>query len=233
MSGATSSLAGMPGGQLFVAPTWINLSQPAGSTPQLPPTARTMLGNWILLRHIIFAPNLVWLLISLTSYLLFPYDLEAAKSWSSHWVLTRIVVNISLMIIYYSFWELSLYGLQWSNRKFCANVWPTNGKIVHNFVFTVLGTLQWSLWEVAYIRLIATDQLAFMSDQLVLSSAWHLLHTILSLALVPIWRGIHFYFAHRLVNSSAWLEACVESWLGADSRESALPLGAFLPPPQS
>ena len=122
-----------------MAPTWIDLTKPAGKTAQIPPEPRSILTNWLLLRHIFFAPNLVWLLISLTSYVVFPYDLDAAKTWSSDWVLHRVTINLGVMSAYYIFWEASLYGLQWSQRKFCAHLWPTNGKILHNYCFTILG----------------------------------------------------------------------------------------------
>eukprot|EP00658_Telonema_sp_P-2_P026847 TRINITY_DN20873_c0_g1_i1.p1 TRINITY_DN20873_c0_g1~~TRINITY_DN20873_c0_g1_i1.p1 ORF type:complete len:435 (-),score=68.61 TRINITY_DN20873_c0_g1_i1:190-1494(-) len=151
-------------------------------------------------RHLIFSPNLIWLVITIAVYLVCPYDLEAAKHWEMRWIMRRVLVNMLVMFAYYLFWEVALYSAQWSQRKFSANVWPSTGKIAHNVGWSLLGTLQWVGWEVAFVRMFATGQLPFMSDEELLSSPWCMLQTFLWIAAIPLWRGIHFYFAHRLIH---------------------------------
>ena len=112
MSGAGSAFGGMQGGRLFFLPSWIDPTQPPLATSQPVPAWTPWARNVAQFRHLIFSPNLGWFLISVLSYICFPYDFDAAKAWGLDWVCRRLLVNLLVMASYYSFWEVSLYGMQ-------------------------------------------------------------------------------------------------------------------------
>ena len=79
MSGAGSGLFGTVDGSFFRAPGWVNLAKAPGTTAQTPTPWSTWLSGIVRLRHVFYSPNLVWLSIAAVVYVLFPYDLEAAR----------------------------------------------------------------------------------------------------------------------------------------------------------
>eukprot|EP00937_MAST-01D_sp_MAST-1D-sp2_P000788 g788.t1 len=200
MSGAGSGVAGTVGGSFFKAPAWVDESRAPGTTAQPVPSWGAWASAIVRLRHILYSPNLVWLLISAASYIAFPYDLEAAKEWAWPWVLRRVRVNVTVVLAYYLFWSVSLYGAGWSQRKFRPGRWPTAGNVFHNAWYSMLGTLQWCGWEVLTVRLWATGRLPFVPDAAAFGSGVGLVRFALWTVFVPVWRGLHFYFAHRLIH---------------------------------
>jgi hypothetical protein len=98
MSGAGGGIAGTgPNGSFFEAPGWVNLALKPGATKQVPPTWSAWALNTLKLKHVVYSPNLVWLSVALAVYFAFPYDLEAAKTWSVGWVARRTALNLALM----------------------------------------------------------------------------------------------------------------------------------------
>lgn len=79
MSGAGSGIAGTVGGSFFRPPGWVDLKKEPGTTPQKPASWDGLVAGWLRMRHLVFSPNLVWLLFSIVIYVAFPYDFEAAK----------------------------------------------------------------------------------------------------------------------------------------------------------
>lgn len=75
--------------------------------------------------------------------------------------------------------------------------------LAHNMWYTALGTLQWSMWEVLFVHMWATGKLKYTSDQDVMTSPIAFIATVLSLVAIPVWRGLHFYFAHRFIHIRA------------------------------
>lgn len=200
MSGASSSLSGLPQGRVHGLPEWIDKARAPGRTPQPVPELLTWGSNLLKLYHLSYSPNAIWLAISILIYVSFPYDFEAAREWAPRWMLQRVALNLGVMLVYYGYWEGSLYWLGWSQRKFAPNLWPSMEKIAHNVGWTLLGTLQYSVWEIVFVRLYATKQLAYVSDAEACSSISSMLQLLAWVAMVPVWRGFHFYFAHRLIH---------------------------------
>ena len=75
---------------------------------------------------------------------------------------------------------------QWSTRKFAPNLWPTIGKIAHNIGWTTLGTMQWTAWEIAFIRMYATGKIPFVSDAEAFSTVGGVLHTLAWVSAIPV-----------------------------------------------
>jgi len=152
------------------------------------------------LNHIFFSPNFVWLSCAVFVYVAFPYDFESGlyEGWGS-WVPKRVALNFAMMFGYVGFWHCALYLWNWSSRKFVANR-PGSGRIAHNIGYSCLGTLQWSAWEVIFMHLYATKKLPYMSDADAFSSPANIARSLLWTAAIPLFRGLHFYFAHRFIH---------------------------------
>ena len=101
-----AGLAGTgPNGSFFEAPSWVDQTKAPGTTSQVRGCLLPLFtigdqerevaapGYWIdklTGKTFFFSPNLVWILIALTDYFLFPYDFQFAKSFENlDWVLYR------------------------------------------------------------------------------------------------------------------------------------------------
>ena len=105
-------------------------------------------GWWVNLatgKFLFFSPNLVWLIIALTDYFLFPYDYEAAKDLSDlSWIKTRFLVNFTITFGFFGFWHVVLYILGWSERPFHQSRTYRMSKVAHNMWYCFLGKLWYS-----------------------------------------------------------------------------------------
>ncbi len=66
--------------------------------------------------------------------------------------------------------------------------------------YVFLGCVQWTVWEAFFIHMYATGKLPYMSNAEILASPWKLAATVIGVLAVPIWRDLHFYFAHRFIH---------------------------------
>lgn len=200
MSGAGGGFAGTVNGSFFEAPPWVDKSKPPGGSKQVAPTWEKWLMNVLKARHFFFSPNFVWFSVALFVYLAFPYDLQAARSFGVGWVLKRLAVNLAVTWLYVGFWDVALYGLQWSKRKFNPLRWPNRWELFHNVWYANLGILQWTVWEVFFIYAYATGRLPYIRDREAFATVSNAVIMVLFTLAVPVWRGLHFYFAHRFIH---------------------------------
>lgn len=201
MSGAGGGFAGTVQGSFFKAQPWIDLNSKPGFTKQALPAWSAWLLNALRLRHIFFSPNFVWLTIAAFMYLLMPYDLEAARAWNGGgWVAQRLIFNCTVTYLYYAFWDITLYGLKWSKRKFKDYNWPTKWVFAHDFWYASMGILIWTGMECVFMNLWATGKLPYIADADILASPGNVLRFVFWTAATPLWRGFHFYFAHRFIH---------------------------------
>merc|ERR1712072_327859 len=70
-------------------------------------------------------------------------------------------------------------------------------KVAHNVFYTVLGLVQWTMVEGAFLYLYRTGRLPFVHAT---STTTTLLQTLVLSVLLPPFRDVHFYFAHRLIH---------------------------------
>ena len=70
---------------------------------------------------------------------------------------------IILMQVYYEFWYVTLYVRGWAKRKYAA-VWrPPLAQRAHNIFYSLLGVLQWTAIECAFLHCYATGRLPCVS----------------------------------------------------------------------
>ena len=81
-----------PNGSFFETPGWVDKTKPPGMTYQKDVVAPP--GWWIDFvtgKFLFFSPTLIWLSIALLDYFLFPYNLQAARSFQDmDWILYRL-----------------------------------------------------------------------------------------------------------------------------------------------
>jgi len=192
-----------PTGRFFETPhDWVDPKLAPGTTPQ-PVNAEWLKGYWTF-AFAFYSPNLVWFAAAALDYLLFPYDIGAALDPSSsefrYFVLHRFLVNSVFTFSYFGFWHASLYSWGWGERKFNPNGTPGTPRLIHNMWYTVLGVLQWTVWEACFVHLFASGKMPHMSDIEATTSGAGAARMVLGFFLVPLFRDLHFYFAHRMLH---------------------------------
>ena len=63
--------------------------------------------------------------------------------------------------------------------------------------YSLMGVIQFTVWEALYVYCCATERIPFMSDLEAAASPRNLLVFCLAAFWVPLYREFHFYFAHR------------------------------------
>ena len=91
----------------------------------------------------------------------------------------------------------------WAKRKFKPQATPSRWRMVHNIWYTTLGILQWTAFEVIFMRLWATGRLPYIADAEALATPGNIARMVLWTLFVPAWRDFHFYFAHRFIHIRA------------------------------
>ena len=91
----------------------------------------------------------------------------------------------------------SLYFWGLGERPFHPNRIYRISKVLHNMWYTFLGVFQYTIWEAIFMYCWATKRLPFMTDSEAISNLWNFSMVLLSAFWVPLYREVHFYFAHR------------------------------------
>jgi len=184
-------------------PLYVDKTLPPGFTEMPKPTVLTWLTNapYVL----ITSPNFVWACISLSLYYFAPYDLSpssvAAKSPISYEFLAlRLPIWLPLVLGYFGFWHTALYLFNLGNRPFIADRTYSWDKLAHNAFWTSSGIVIWTLYENVLCYLWATGRLSYINDITSYTTIEGGLAFLAALMAVPIWRSVHFYFAHRLLH---------------------------------
>jgi sterol desaturase/sphingolipid hydroxylase (fatty acid hydroxylase superfamily) len=199
MSKYLNGLGGTVHGSFFRVPDAIDTNKPPGATsidlqggPKTPPeVAKKILSG----AAFFYSPNLTWFLIASFLWWFVPYQLHDPLT---DVLRQRLLVNHVVVLLYVGFWHVTLYWLGFAKRPFVPNRTYSWAKVSHNVFYTWLGIIQWTLTEVAFIYCYQTGRLAFVSD--IFSSRTAFLTTALWSILVPAFRDVHFYFAHRLIH---------------------------------
>lgn len=133
-------------------------------------------------------------------YFLFPYDLDVAKTWALSWVVHRCAVNVCVMLLYVGFWHVTLYWLGWAKRKFDPTRTLSTSRLFHNIIYSIIGAVVGGIYECMFIHLWATGKLPYIADTQVFSSIGNTLRMAIWIIGVPMFREIHFYFAHKFIH---------------------------------
>ena len=141
--------AGTVGGSFFRAPPWVDEAKPPGTSSQAAAFCKSP--EWWAHAFsgysLFFSPNLVWLLIALLDYAVFPYDLPgAAAGVSLRLYSRRLRANALITLGYVGYWHVSLYWLGFGRRPFNPSRRWRWAKVGHNLLYTVLAIAQLSAW---------------------------------------------------------------------------------------
>jgi sterol desaturase/sphingolipid hydroxylase (fatty acid hydroxylase superfamily) len=202
-----SNWFGLTNGKLFgEAPAYVNRDKAPGMSPIPKPTVLQWLTRAPFV--LVTSPNFVWACISGILYLAAPVDLgsESAAALapiSSQFLIERLPVWIPVTLGYFGFWHITLYGMNFAYRPFIASRTYSYDKLLHNAFWTTSGIFIWTVFENIMCFLWATGRLPYISDQQSFTTLEGGLKFIAALMAVPIWRSVHFYFAHRFLHFSA------------------------------
>ena len=184
-------------------PLYVDRSRSAGMTDLPRPTIQSWIRNSPFV--IIATPNFIWALISLVLYSVAPYNLGPESSAalapiSSAFFLERFPLWFGMTFGYFSFWHVTLYYMNMAQRPFIANRVYSIDKVMHNAVWTTSGIAIWTIFENVFAYLWATGRLPYISDTNSIGTYWGVAAFLGALMGVPLWRSIHFYFAHRFLH---------------------------------
>lgn len=198
------NMFGMVNGKYFgEPPLYVNKDLPPGMT-DIP---KTSLVAWI--RNapfiLITSPNFVWAIISLCVYIFMPYNLginstAAISPINSVFFFQRFPIWFSLTFGYFSFWHVTLYLLNMGKRPFIKDRSYNLSKVIHNAFWTTSGIAIWTIYENVFAYLWSTGRLLYISDKISISTPFGCIVFLATLMGIPLWRSIHFYFAHRFLH---------------------------------
>jgi sterol desaturase/sphingolipid hydroxylase (fatty acid hydroxylase superfamily) len=195
---------GLTNGKIFgEAPAYVDTTLAAGMTEMPKPTVVSWLRKSPFI--LITSPNFVWAVMSLGVYFGAPYDLTpsslaAQAPFSSEFLQNRLSIWLPLVLGYFSFWHVSLYKFQLASRPFIQSRMYNLQKLFHNVFWTTSGIFIWALFENLFCHLWATGRLNYVSDSISFTTPVGFLKFVLVLMGIPVWRSIHFYFAHRFLH---------------------------------
>ena len=185
----------------------INASKPPGtSLPKTPPESLRESTSKILTGEAFFySPNVSWFLMTVIVWCAFPYNLEGYNKNEESTIDTlldvmknRLVINNVLVLAYIGFWHWALYIGDLCNRPFVPNRIYGLSKVLHNMFYTILGIIQWTLVEGAFIHLYKSGKLPYVDAT---QTPRILFQTLVLSILLPPFRDVHFYFAHRFIHT--------------------------------
>jgi sterol desaturase/sphingolipid hydroxylase (fatty acid hydroxylase superfamily) len=198
------NMFGMVRGKYFgEPPLYVDKTLAPGMTDLPKPTIQSWIQKSPFL--LVTTPNFVWAIISLALYSAAPYNLGPESSAAiapinSTFFLERFPIWFGITFGYFSFWHITLYGFNMAQRPFISNRIYNIDKVIHNAFWTTSGIAIWTIFENVFAYLWATGRLHYISDMNSISTASGIGAFILSLVGIPVWRSIHFYFAHRFLH---------------------------------
>ena len=195
---------GLTNGKFFgEPPLYVDKSKKPGMTDMPKPTLMTWLRNAPFV--LITTPNFIWVSISLLVYNFTPYDLSpnspaAYSPINVAFLSSRLPLWMTLVLGYFGFWHISLYTFNLAKRPFIEDRIYSFDKVVHNIFWTTSGILIWTIYENIFCFLWASGRLSYINDATSFNTVLGSLKFIAVLMGIPLWRSIHFYFAHRLLH---------------------------------
>lgn len=199
-----SNWFGLTRGKYFgEPPLYVDKTRRPGMTELPQPTILTWLAKSPFI--LITSPNFVWAVISVLLYYFSPYDLSrdslATKGPITYEFLAeRLPIWFPLVFGYFSFWHVTLYYMNLASRPFIKDRSYRLDKVVHNIFWTSSGIVIWSLFENVFCYLWSTGRLSYINDVTSFNTTNGLLTFTLCLMGIPVWRSVHFYFAHRFLH---------------------------------
>jgi len=198
--------AGATDGRFYrVSPSFVDSALPPGASVIPRPTFAAWLRAGPLV--LVNTPNTIWALIAVCMFECVPYDLSrtgpaASAPLSAAFFAARLPLWLGVWLGYTLWWHATLHWFGFAERPFVAAREYRPGRVAHNLVWSVSGVVIWTGFENVFAYLWATGRLAYV-DETAWSSRRGALHFCAALLLVPLWRDVHFFFAHRMLHFNA------------------------------
>lgn len=152
---------------------------------------------------LITSPNFVWAGIALTTYFYAPYDLDRVSGpLTLDFISHRLPLWVTLVGGYNLFWHTALHGFGFALRPFIKDRKYNVDKLFHNLFWSLSGLLIWTAVENLFCWLWVSGRLPYIPDSESFGTAYGTMWFLLTLAGIPVWRSVHFYFAHRFLHFS-------------------------------
>lgn len=200
-------LGGTYQGSFFKPGPEVHTDKPPGaSNVYSPKDLSEVIYNIVTGQAFFFSPNLSWFVIACITWLLAPYNYESTGNseesfaWYQH-LSERLLVNHVLALGYVGFWHMALYWWKWAKRPFVKDRVYNWNRVGHNIFYSWLGLLQWSVTETLFLFGYHTQRIPFHNDKSIYDSPTLAIGTCLACILLPNFRDVHFYFAHRLIHT--------------------------------
>ena len=142
--------------------------------------------------------NCVYALIAAVVYYFANPSLERCATFELDWMGFVLARNLFLMFFYYEAFYTALYRFGVAKKKFNEKFVPAE-EHRSNIFWCVMGTIQWSVWEIIFMHLWGSGKLPYIKDEDFFKPAM-LLRTIGWTLAIPLWREFHFYWIHRLIH---------------------------------
>ena len=154
---------------------------------------------------LIKTPNFVWACVALILYGIAPYDLSSTSAAATgpltlRFFQERFPIWFALTLGYDTLWHVALYTFNLASRPFVSGRVYNVDKVVHNIVWTTSGIAIWTAFENVMCYLWATGRLSYIPDATSFTSVEGAVAFAIALAAIPLWRSLHFYFAHRFLH---------------------------------
>jgi len=181
--------------------------QPEGGTAPpnpvfaFPPKPMAVL-TW--LYHYLFPWNLIYIALAAFTWIFLTPELSRAVEFRVGWILEVFARNQIMLIVIVSVWHIRLWSQKSQGLKFkYTSDWMGENKkqflwgnqLFDNIFWSVVsgGTI-WTIYEVIMLWAYANGIIPFVDPQ------QQPVYFVLLMALVPLWRLFHFYWAHRILH---------------------------------
>lgn len=179
------------------APAYVDLEKPPGMTDVPKTTVISWLRNapFVLIQN----PNVVWAAISLLMYAI-PYKTVPVAPITYDFFAERFPLWFTLTFGYTAFWHILLYGSDLAKRPFISDRIYRPGKVIHNIFWSTSGIAIWTVFENIFRYLWTSGRLPYIDDVQSFQTVGGFARFMAMFMAVPVWRSVHFYFAHRFLH---------------------------------
>lgn len=169
------------------------------------PTSLAALFKWLFgFPGFLWPWNLLYVAISVATWLFLTPPMEAMKSFSVDWIAFIFVRNLALIFLVAGGLHLRLYIEKAQGTDFKYNIrWPARdnptflfgNQVLENVFWTVASAVPvWTAYEVLTMWMFANGYIPYVDW------AEHPVYCVVILLAIPFFREIHFYLIHRLIH---------------------------------
>ena len=100
------------------------------------------------------------------------------------------------------------YGVRYNDTELQFNQEhvASPSRMFHNVWYCVLGAIQLGLWEALFMHCYATGKLDYIKNEEAFATPENAFRMVFFTLAIPLYRSVHFYFAHRFIHIRALCE---------------------------